>query len=123
MVVAPPAAKNKSSSGGGGGAKTLDARFTMLNAKRAEQVQRGTTARYAATMANRTGKDAKKFAVSGRPALRCNDTASLIKIRCTIIIATTRFGFLFNRGCLSHGVRPAPLQRRITIVHAHASAA
>ena len=57
MVVAPPAA-NKSNG------KTLDARFTMLNQKRAEQVQRGTTARYAATMAKRTGKDAKKFAVS-----------------------------------------------------------
>lgn len=60
MVVAPPAATKSN-------AKTLDARFTMLNqknAKRAEQLQRGTTARYAATMAKRTGKDAKKFAVS-----------------------------------------------------------
>ena len=58
MVVAPPAATKSN-------AKTLDARFTMLNQKRADQVQRGTTARYAATMAKRTGKDAKKFAVSG----------------------------------------------------------
>ena len=62
QVVSPqPGAKNKT-----GGAKTLDARFTALNKRRAEQVQRGTTARYAATMAKRTGQSAKKFAVSTR---------------------------------------------------------
>ena len=37
QVVSPqPGAKNKT-----GGAKTLDARFTALNKRRAEQVQRG----------------------------------------------------------------------------------
>ena len=64
--------------GGGGGARrvvavvqaapakklgTLDARFTLLNKRRAEQTQRGATNRYAATMAKRTGQSAKKFAV------------------------------------------------------------
>ena len=71
QVVSPqPGAKNKT-----GGAKTLDARFTALNKRRAEQVQRGTTARYAATMAKRTGQSAKKFAVSTRTR-RPNSNAS-----------------------------------------------
>ena len=71
QVVSPqPGAKNKT-----GGAKTLDARFTALNKRRAEQVQRGTTARYAATMAKRTGQSAKKFAVSTRTR-RPNSDAS-----------------------------------------------
>lgn len=59
MVVAPPKPPKNAT-------KTLDARFTMLANKRADAVQRGATARYAATMAKRTGKDAKKFSVSGR---------------------------------------------------------
>ena len=71
QVVSPqPGAKNKT-----GGAKTLDARFTALNKRRAEQVQRDTTARYAATMAKRTGQSAKKFAVSTRTR-RPNSDAS-----------------------------------------------
>jgi hypothetical protein len=64
--------------GGGGGARrvvavvqaapakklgTLDARFTLLSKRRAEQTQRGATNRYAATMAKRTGQSAKTFAV------------------------------------------------------------
>ena len=45
---------------------TLNERFTQLARKtqgRDAQVQRGTTARYAATMAKRTGQSAKQFAV------------------------------------------------------------
>ena len=42
---------------------TLDARFTQLAQRRAETGQRVATARYAATMAKRTGQSAKQFAV------------------------------------------------------------
>ena len=58
QVVSPSQGPRKTA----GGAKTLDARFTQLNRRRTEQVQRGTTARYATTMARRTGQSAKKFA-------------------------------------------------------------
>ena len=49
---------------------TLNERFTQLSRKtqgRDAQVQRGTTARYAATMAKRTGLSAKQFQVSAKP--------------------------------------------------------
>ena len=49
---------------------TLNERFTQLARKtqgRDAQVQRGTTARYAATMAKRTGLSAKQFQVSAKP--------------------------------------------------------
>lgn len=65
QVVSPSQGPRKTA---GGGAKTLDARFTQLNRRRTEQVQRGTTARYATTMARRTGQSAKKFAVSTPPS-------------------------------------------------------
>ena len=64
QVVSPSQGPRKTA----GGAKTLDARFTQLNRRRTEQVQRGTTARYATTMAKRTGQSAKKFAVSTPPS-------------------------------------------------------
>ena len=64
QVVSPSQGPRKTA----GGAKTLDARFTQLNRRRTEQVQRGTTARYATTMARRTGQSAKKFAVSTPPS-------------------------------------------------------
>ena len=71
QVVSPSQGPRKTA---GGGAKTLDARFTQLNRRRTEQVQRGTTARYATTMARRTGQSAKKFAVSTPPSQGCQST-------------------------------------------------
>ena len=70
QVVSPSQGPRKTA----GGAKTLDARFTQLNRRRTEQVQRGTTARYATTMARRTGQSAKKFAVSTPPSQGCQST-------------------------------------------------
>ena len=70
QVVSPSQGPRKTA----GGAKTLDARFTQLNRRRTEQVHRGTTARYATTMARRTGQSAKKFAVSTPPSQGCQST-------------------------------------------------
>ena len=85
QVVSPqPGAKNKT-----GGAKTLDARFTAMNKRRAEQVQRGTTARYAATMAKRTGQSPKKFAVSTRTR-RPNSDASTRDLKIELHVGSRR---------------------------------
>jgi hypothetical protein len=57
---------------------TLNERFTQLARKtqgRDAQVQRGTTARYAATMAKRTGLSAKQFQVGALSTTRLRSRA------------------------------------------------
>ena len=67
---------------------TLNERFTQLARKtqgRDAQVQRGTTARYAATMAKRTGLSAKQFQVGALSTTRLRSRA-MSRERCPFAI-------------------------------------